>query len=239
MHRLVILVVGTLAACFSLAGVTGLPAANAATPLTGRLVDSTSAANPGVPNMTVRLVTVTSGGGAGVVVDTDVTGPNGFFALDAGPSPDPQYFVQVLPGNFQGGWVGGSGTSGMDWVQPTFGDADTYGPHDGIGSVQALPAFVRGTVIDQGTGIPVQGVTVRMTEGSDLTIVYGSDVTNANGVFRIGGLSGEDNFGLRVNGSAQGYEVGWFNGFSHEVVPTWGEATAAPLGKAGKVKIEP
>ena len=47
----------------------------------------------------------------------------------------------------------------------------------------------------------------------------------------------DDAFGLRASGSRIGYETGWVNGFSNEVVATWGEATGAPMD-AGKVKIE-
>jgi len=53
----------------------------------------------------------------------------------------------------------------------------------------------------------------------------------------ISGLDGED-FGLKVNGGAAGYEVGWFNAGTREVVPTWGEAAGAPLGRAGRILLD-
>jgi hypothetical protein len=237
MRRLVSLLPATAAVCLSLTSFSGVPTANAASPVTGRLVDSTVASNPGVPNMTVRLRKVTEDG-PGNVVDSAVTASDGSFSLDAGSAPDDEYYVQVVAGTFQGGWVGGEGASGPDWVQPSPGAAVTYAPGTAIGRIMALPAFVRGKVVNASSGNPVRGITVRMTEGNDLSTVHGSDVTNSNGVFRIGGLSGEDNFGLHVDGSAKDFETGWYNDFTHEVVGTWGAAAAAPLGKIGRVKLD-
>ena len=124
----------------------------------------------------------------------------------------------------------------MNFVQPTISDAKTYGPHADLGKVWALPAFVRGIVVDSATGAPVQGVFASMRDVGDLNTIVGSDTTNANGVFRIYGLEGED-FGLKINGSAKGYETGWV-GCTNQVWPTWGEACGAPLGKAGKIFLD-
>lgn len=211
------------------------PAAHAAAPITGRLVDST-ASGASVPNMTVRLRTVTETGPGSIVV-SDVTASDGSFSLDAGSTPDDEYYVQVVAGSYQGGWVGGNGAAGMDWVQPTAGDATTYGPGNAIGRIQTLPAFVSGKVVNAATGNPVRGVTVRVTEGSDTSTVYGSDVTNVNGQFRVNGLSGEDNFGLRVNGAAKNYESGWV-GCDNQVYQLWENACGGPLGRAGRIFLE-
>lgn len=235
MRRLLRCVTVCGAALAALGLAPGLPAANAATPITGRLVDSTVASHPGVPNMTVQLRRNTASG-PGVVVTTDVTGPAGGFSLTP-PSAAARYWIRVVPGTYQGGHIGGDGAAGMDFVMFTVAEANTYRPGTSIGAIQTLPAFVRGAVVDSATGDPVPGVTLHMTDVIDRTIVYASDTTNASGAFRIVGLDGED-FGLRVNGSAVGHEVGWFNGISHEVVPTWGAATGAPLGRAGRVSLD-
>ena len=234
MRRLLTVLLALCTACLFLIGV-GAPA-SAAEPLTGRLVDATESSHPGVPNMTVQLRRVT-GSGPGEVVDSDVTSATGAFSLDAGPSPDDEYYVRVLPGNFQGGWVGGS-PSDVNWVQPTAGSATTYGPHATLGRVMANPAFMRGVVVDSVTGAPVAGVRATARSDTDITAVEGADTTNRNGVFRITGLTCEDDCYLKLNGSDQGYETG-FRACDATVVPTWGEACAAPIGGMGKVRLDP
>ncbi len=94
---------GAAAACLALTGMLGLSVANAADPLTGRLVDATVASHPGAPNMTVRLREVAPSG-PGTIVSSDVSDASGSFSLDAGPAPDDEYYVQVVAGNYQGGW---------------------------------------------------------------------------------------------------------------------------------------
>jgi len=215
----------------------GLPAASAVDPLTGRIVDSSSGSVVGAANMTVQLREVT-GSGPGDVVASTVTDADGAFSLDAGPSPDDEYYVRVFDSSLhQGGWVGGEGAAGPDWVQPTVGSATTYGPHANLGLVYALPAFVRGQVVNPDTGNPVRGVTVRMIDGGEGGTLQGSDVTNRRGYFRITGLSGEDNFGLRLVGEDRGYENGWRD-CNASVTATWGEACASPLGRIGKVRLD-
>jgi len=59
------------------------------------------------------------------------------------------------------------------------------------------------------------------------------DTTNRNGVFEITGITGEDSNNLKLNGSSHGYETG-FRGCSAQVVPAWGDACGAPLGRIGK-----
>ena len=218
------------AGCLSLAGVVGTPAASASGSLTGRLVNSSTQA--GVPNMTVQLREVTSTG-PGEVVDSDVTSSTGAFSLNAGVPHDDEYFVRVLPGNFQGGWVGGVPRG----VQPTVGHAATYGPHASLGKVLANPAFMRGVVVDSSTGAPVAGVHVTARDSTDSMAVEGADTTNSNGVFRVTGLTCEDSCYLKVNGSSKDYETG-FRACDAQIVPTWGEACGAPLGGMGKVHLD-
>lgn len=235
MRRTLALLASSAVVLVGLAPGAGLLPAHAADPVTGRLVDSTSPGQTaGAPNMTIQLREVT-GTGPGDVVASDVTSADGSFSIDAGPSPDDEYYIRVLPGAYQGGWVGDAGD--LEGVLPTAGDARTYGPHASLGRVLVLPAFVRGTVVNAANGNRVNGVTLRMIEGGDGGVVHGSDVSGPKGLFRIGGLTGEDNYGLRVVGEDRGYENGWLacNG---TVVATFGEACAAPLGKAGKVRLD-
>lgn len=235
MKRLSTVLLALTATSLSVVGVVGAPPASADDPLTGRLVDATVSSHPGVPNMTVQLRSVTPSG-PGVVVDSDVTSSGGGFSLDAGASPDDEYYVRVVPGNYQGGWVGGAAAE-ANWVQPTVGDASTYGPHAALGQVLANPAFMRGVVVDGRTGAPVAGVRATARSMEDVTAIEGADTTNSNGVFRISGLTCEDDCYLKVNGSAENYETG-FRACTAQVVPTWEEACAAPIGRMGKVHLD-
>jgi hypothetical protein len=212
-------------------GAIGTPAADAADPLTGRLVDSTGS-HPAVAGATVRLRTVTDSG-PGAVVDTDTTSASGVFSLDAGASPDDEYYVQVLPGDYQGGYVGGS----PKYVQPTAGGAGTYAAHAHLGQVRANPAFIRGVLIDSVTHDPVRGVKVTSRSDNDITQVEGSDVTDRHGVFRITGLECEDDCYLKFNGGAA-HETG-FRACNGGVVADWGDACASPIGRIGTVRIDP
>lgn len=229
MRRLLPLFVAFCLALLGLALVAGPPAANAADPLTGRLFDATGT-HPAVTGATVRLRKVT-GDGPGAVVATDVTNSEGKFSLDAGPTPDDEYYVQVVAGVYQGGYVGGG------WVQPTAGYAATYGPHAAIGNIRANPAFIRGVIVNAANGNPVAGVKVTARSATHIYQVEGADYTGRAGVFRINGLECEDDCYLKVNGQPKGYEVG-FRGCSAQVVPTWGDACASPIGRIGKVFLD-
>lgn len=229
MRRILPLLVALALGLLGLVVVAGPPAANAADPITGQLADATGS-HPAVPGMTVRLRTVT-GDGPGAVVASDVTDSAGKFSLDAGPTPDDEYYVQVVAGRYQGGYIG------SDYVQPTPGYAVTWGPHASIGKIFALPAFIRGTIVSSATGDPVSGVKVTVRTSTHLFTVTDSDVTGRAGVFQVDGITCEDNCALKVNGQTKGYEVGW-RGCSAQVVPTWGDACASPIGRIGKVFLD-
>ncbi len=213
-------------------GLVHSPTASAADPLTGRLVDSTGS-HPAVAGATVRLRTV-SGSGAGAVVDTDTTSSSGAFSLDAGPSPDDEYYVQVLPGAYQGGYVGGGSPR---YVETTAAGAATYGAHAHLGTIRANPAFIRGILVDSVSHDPVAGVKVTSRSDNDISQVEGSDVTDRNGVFRITGLECEDDCYLKFAGGSR-HETG-FRACNATVVATWGAACASPIGRIGKVRIDP
>jgi hypothetical protein len=204
--------------------------AQAADPLTGRLVDAVGSGP--VSGQTVRL-RVLDGGDPGAVVDTAVTNAQGRFSLDAGPSPEDEYFVQVVPGRFQGGYVGGA----PKWVQPNVGYAATYGAHATLGSIRANPAFIRGVIVNATTKKPVRGVKVAARSMNDGWQTEGSDTTNRAGVFTVTGIECEDDCYLKVNGSAQDYEVG-YRACNGGVVATWGDACASPIGSIGKVRLD-
>ncbi len=210
----------------------GTTAANAADPLTGRLIDSTGS-HPAVAGATVRLRTVTDSG-PGAVVDTDTTSASGVFELDAGASPDDEYYVQVLPGDYQGGYVGGGSPT---WVEGSAEGAATWSPHSHLGTIRANPAFIRGVVIDSVTHDPIAGVKVTSRSANDIGQVEGSDVTNRHGIFRITGLECEDDCYLKLNGGTA-HETG-FRSCSGGVVADWGDACASPIGRIGNVRLDP
>ena len=207
----------------------GVPGAEAITPVTGKLVDSTGL-HPAVVGAIVRLRTVVAGE-PGALVDTDVTAADGTFSLDAGPTPDDEYYVQVLPGTYQGGFVGGG------WVQPSAAYAVTYGPHAAIGKIRANPAFIRGVLVDAANGSPVRGVPVTARSHNDGWQLEGKDTTDRGGNFWIKGLECEDDCYLKVNGAERGYEIG-YRACNGTVVADWGDACASPIGRIGKVRLD-
>jgi hypothetical protein len=69
------------------------------------------------------------------------------------------------------------------------------------------------------------------------TKIDGADVTNAEGVFRIDGITCEDDCMLRINGSAKDYETG-FRACDATVVAKWANACASPLGRIGRVLLD-
>jgi hypothetical protein len=233
MHRLSRFFAATAVVSLVAAGVSQVPAASAAVPLTGRLVDGTVSSHPVVANMTVQLREVTSSG-PGAVVDSDITNSSGAFSLDAGPSPADEYYVRVVPGTYQGGYVGGASPAA---VEPGPGGATTYGAHAHVGNVWANPAYIRGIVVNAATGNPVAGAYVTARDDPDVTSVEGHDTTDSNGVFRINAITCEDSCSLKINGSGIGYETG-FRDCGGGVVATWGEACGSPIGKIGKVRLD-
>lgn len=177
-------------------------------------------------------------GAAGVVVDTDVTDGSGLFQLNPGSSTAGAFSVQVLPGTWQGGWVGtDDGGSPQEFVQPALRYADPYAPGDHIGNIWANPAYIRGVVVDAATGNPVSGIYVTARDSADDLAVEGSDTTDSRGVFRVTGITCEDSCYLKLNGTGRGYEVG-FRSCGGGVVATWGEACASPIGRIGKVRLD-
>jgi Carboxypeptidase regulatory-like domain len=100
----------------------------------------------------------------------------------------------------------------------------------------AAGVFIRGTVVNSVTKNPVRGVTVTVRKHGAAT-VDDTDVTNADGVFRLDVLTCEDDCALRINGSAKSYETG-FRACNAQVVPTWGAACASPLGRIGRVFLD-
>lgn len=94
-------------------------------------------------------------------------------------------------------------------------------------STDAKASVMKGVVVDSNTHNPVRGVIVTARDIGTLDVL-GSDVTNASGVYKIGGLT-EDEYAVKFNGSRRGYETG-FLGCGHGVVPDFGDAcTFAPM----------
>lgn len=103
----------------------------------------------------------------------------------------------------------------------------------GLGSAHAAPerraGFFSGKVVNQATGNPVKGVTVKVFEINTDNLI-GQDVTGSAGKFRIDGIpAADEELDVRVNGSAVRYETGWV-GCSHKVVPSWGAACSFGQG---------
>lgn len=197
--------------------------------IVGRLVDVTT--DDPVANTTVKLH---QGNVAGAVVDTATTAADGQFSLTPGPS-DADYWVEVVRSSrVQGGFVSDS-DEGPSYVQFDSSFATPLIPGTDLGDVLDAPSFISGFVVNAANGNRLRGIAVSTREVGALGTVVGSDTTNSDGFFRIP-IFGED-FGLRVNGHARGFETGW-RGCAGGVVQTWGAACQSPLGRIGKVRLE-
>ncbi|HET7195956.1 MAG TPA: hypothetical protein VFI99_13295 [Nocardioides sp.] len=218
-------------AAFALLAVS--PSAQAADPITGRLVNGHAGTPaPAVAGMTVELVESATGP-TGAAVASAVTDADGLFSLDPGTSTAAKFFVRAVAGEYQAGWVGGN----PRWLQRDSAFANKFVPGTDLGNVRAIPAFIRGVVVNSVTKKPLAGVTVTARSQDAIKEVDGIDETNAEGVFRINGLTCEDDCYLKINGSAKGYETG-FRDCNAQVVATWPAACASPLGRIGRVFLD-
>lgn len=94
--------------------------------------------------------------------------------------------------------------------------------------------FVRATIVNN-AGNPVDGILVRVRDvdtGTDY-----KDVTDAMGVFRVTVPAAAEEFSIRVNGRAVGFETGYF-ACNHTIVATWGESCSQGAGRLGKYRID-
>ena len=225
-----------LSACLAaLALLAASPSAEAgATPITGRLVNGHAGTPaPAVAGMTVELFESVGGAPTGSPVATDVTAPDGTFELDPGTSTASRFFVHAVAGDFQEGWVGGN----PRWLQRDSEFANTFLAGTTLGNVRAIPAFIRGVVVNSVTKRPVSGLRVTARSQDAIKEVDGADLTDADGRFRIDGLTCEDDCYLKINGSAKGYETG-YRACNAQVVATWGAACASPLASIGRVFLD-
>lgn len=234
-----------LTAAMALLGPTALLAteATAATgPITGQLVDRTTAspAKP-VAGMDVRLRAIEPDGSPGALISTDITDASGNFELATGADESAEYYLRVMAGNYQGGWV-----ALKDWdstnnvetmLDPTFDGLDySYAAGTALGAVTAMPAYFTGRVVNSKTGRPVANARVTGRDANEGLEIEGSDLSGTRGWFQVVGLTCEDSCYLKVNGARIGYETGFLNG--HRIVPTWGAAAAAMPGPLGDVRLD-
>jgi hypothetical protein len=227
-----------LSACLTVLALLAVtPSAEAAGEITGRLVNGHAGTPaPAVAGMTVELFESVGGAPGTTPVDTDVTAADGTFTLSPGTSTASRFFVHAQAGDYQAGWVGGP--AGVNrWLQKDLASANTFVSGAALGNVRAIPAFIRGVVVNSVTKKPVRGVTVTARSQDMIKEVDGTDLTNTDGHFRINGLTCEDDCYLKINGSARGYETG-FRACNAKVVATWGAACASPIGSIGRVFLD-
>lgn len=115
--------------------------------------------------------------------------------------------------------------------------ATRFGSSASLGKIWTDPSFIRGKAVDAGTLEPIDEVQVTVY-AIDLTTVLGTDVTGPTGTFRISGLACRQLCALELSGFATIHETGWV-ACDNTVVPTWGQACGAKLGRIGRVYLEP
>ena len=220
------------------------PAASAASPITGRLVDRTTqgtATVKAVPGAIVRLRAINGDGTAGPTVSSTTTSSDGTFSLDV-PDAPVEYYVRVLATtDYQGGWVGLRSSDSTHNVEASLQPTSSvvgyeYAAGDNLLDVSTMPAYFSGRVVNSKTLRPVANARVTGRDANEGMTVEGSDLSGAQGYFRVNGLTCEDSCYLKVNGSAIGYETGFLTG--HRIVPTWGAAVAMSPGPLGIVKLD-
>jgi hypothetical protein len=186
--------------------------------VTGTVV---SDAGGSVAGLTVRLRVVNRFGKPGAVVGIDTTNRRGQFAVTGGAART-RYFVELVAGEFQHGYAGGHRPR---YWQGFVKDADTYLGGASLGAVRALPAFIRGRLVDPASGAGVAGVRLTLVALDGATITATS---RRGGWFALEGLDQED-WSLRFKGLPVGYENGRFSCF-YTVVPVDQECQVT-LGK--------
>lgn len=235
MKRLLAIVLGLAALLVPLLGqqpathaASAAQAAAAPAPISGRLFVGDRAA----AGVKIQL----RSGPSGTLIGSTTTNSEGrFWVTRTGPKPAGGSYVRVLAtSTVQGGVVGGRVSETPKWVQPSYTYGTRYADGTSLGRIYALPAYVRGKLVDAETYMPVARATVRLRRASDNTIAAYS-VTDANGIFRMTSVKGED-FNLQVIGSSVSHENG-YRGCDAHVVPTIGEACATPIGDIGRVFV--
>lgn len=232
MRRIVpVLVLAVVGALFHLASP---PTAVAAAPIVGQLLDGSTSDHDPVADTTIRLH-ADDGGAPGAVVATTRTGATGNFSLTP-PVAGADYWVEVLRNaRVRGGYVRDE-ASGPSSVQDDVAFATPVRPGTRLGRVWAWPSFVSGVVVSSVNGERLRGINVSTRAIDALGTVLHSDVTDANGFFRIPVFI--DEFGLRVEGGSRGFENGW-TGCRRVVVRTWGQACSFGAGRVGKIRLDP
>jgi hypothetical protein len=178
-----------------------------------------------------------SAGEPGPVAGWAETDGEGRFSIVPSFDPAGPVWLRVAADSrVQGGYVSGAAADNPNWVQWDVALADTYPSTADLGRINALPSYVRGTVVNAANGRPVRNLRVSLRDAVDRTVIIGIDDTDSLGRFRIDGIEGED-FGLRFAGRERGYETGWLacNG---TVVRTWGDACGVGPGGVGRVRID-
>ncbi len=222
-----------VAACLVIAGLTTIlvAPASAAPPLRGQIVDAMT--GRAVANVLVRLHPLGSGGAPGPVIDRDRTAADGTFELDAGDSSEEEFYVELVAGRYQGGYVGGDPL----YVQPDVRYAGTVGASGDLGPVRANPAFIRGKVVDSRTNKALRNVKVSAHVAGRLRRALDSDTTDRRGRFVLRHVTCEDDCMVRVNGRRVRHETGWV-ACNSGVVPTPGAACAVGPGGIGRVYLD-
>ncbi|QCW50983.1 carboxypeptidase regulatory-like domain-containing protein [Nocardioides dongxiaopingii] len=198
---------------------------SAAAAVTGRVVSFDGAA---VAGATVRLRAVARTG-LGPVVATATTNGRGQFSLPGGSSSTP-YYVELVAGSHQRGWVGQDPKA----FQTALTWADTYAGGAALGTVVAVPAFVRGVVVDSQTKLGVRGVKVTFTPLGEAPL---SATTQRDGSFRITGITGGEDGAMKFAGAAVGYENGVW-GCANAVVPPALECQPQIGVMPGRIRID-
>ncbi len=226
--RLSAAVLLTLALAVPLGSTQSASAKPLETSVRGKLVNAYGGG--ALAGLTVRARLV-SGGPPGAIIDTTTTAANGEFTLITSKSGGDDVWVQVLDTpQWQGGYVGNGDPR---YVELNIANADPQ-PSDVLGRIRVIPASMRGTVVNPGSGNPVRNATVRVYGVPDEDFQQSATTGRAGG-FAVAELSGEE-FEVKVIGPA-GYETGWLS-CTQAVVPLIERCSQSSGKLAHKVRLQ-
>lgn len=217
------------------AGVTvifGGSVAQAADPLTGRVVDSSSGAP--VAGVTVTVYELDTSGGVaapGDAAGSATTGADGRFAVDVTGAPGvEEFFIHVGGDGHQDGWLNGYG-----YLADDPGAAATFGASGDLGDIQIFSSTVQGQTVSAADGGPVPLVIV-LVYAEDYATILGWDVTDLQGRFVINGIDREE-ISIRFIATFSGRESGWL-ACDGSVVATEAQSCTTSPGDQGDVPLD-
>jgi hypothetical protein len=171
-----------------------------------------------------------------------VTSGTGSFSIGGLDGEEYSLVVNGTLLDYEAGYLSGAGGQPFGRrVVESYDDAATWAPTN-VGRIGLERRFFSGRVVDAATGRPIVGVEVMATGTNGGVLLATSDVTSADGAFRVAGGLGEEH-GLWFDGSSASFEVGYLGQIGVQphgrpVVSTWDDAVTWSPFATGRVGLQ-